>query len=161
MSTVNPGADTDYILRTGLELWLNEYGPTLNGPQVLECGIEGRKGLLVTACRVAHDVAIGHGVVCEFAPQLQVDHRAVEPEAAGALDARVDIEYQVDPVAQRITDGRRHRVIDARVQLEDRLVQVDERGAHLQDAIQRIGEDAHGTQCQPGGGQRHPRGARS
>src|ERR1700733_5131297 len=111
MPAADPGADADHILRPRFKLWFNQYRPRVHRAQVFQRGVEGGESLLITGCRIADDVTVADSVVGQLAPQRQIDHRTVEPEAPNAFHARLDVEYQVDAVPQRIADGGCHRII--------------------------------------------------
>src|SRR5580658_6174708 len=105
MPAADAGTDADHILRSCLKLWFNQYRPRVDAAQVLQRGVERGEVLLIAGGRIADHVTVADSVVGELAPQRQIDHGAVEPEAVDAFHTRLDVEYQVDAVPQRITDG--------------------------------------------------------
>ena len=98
-------------------------------------------------------------MVFKLAPQGEIHHIRVEPEAPLALNTRIQIDAQGHPVVQGVPDRRVHRVLDSGVEQEDAPLHADIGGTHFQDAIERIGarlrrpgaqndRDEHGSQME-------------
>src|SRR5579862_122514 len=92
------------VVAAAIELRLDQDRPGIDPAQMSQCLIECGEGLLVTTARIADDVAITDRVVCQLAPQRQVDDVGVEPEAAIAVDAYLKVEGERDAVLQRVAD---------------------------------------------------------
>jgi len=79
-------------------------------------------------------------VIGQLAPQREIDDVCVEPEAALAIHACIEIESKRNAILDGAADGLAHRILDARVQQEHALVDVHVSLAHFEDAIEGIGE---------------------
>jgi hypothetical protein len=85
---------------------------------------------------VAQHVAVGHGVIGEFAPQRHLQHARVHHRRRWRL-IDVEVECQRDAVAQRAANAVIDRVFHVRGKLQHAVIDHHEGGAHLEVARQR------------------------
>jgi hypothetical protein len=132
------GAHADDIAAS-IELRLDENRPGLDLAEVAERLLQCFEALLLAVAHVADHEAIGDHVIGKLPPKRQVDHVRVEPEVPHAIDSRLEIESESDPVLQRLLDRGIQRVLDARIELNDTLVEIDVGRADLQHTVERGG----------------------